>query len=147
LLEAVHFLQSAFHQGRPLSQYAPSAFPQRFIPESAKGYVYTADQRLWPDRYEFLVYRCLRNGLEAGDIFCRDSVRFRSLEDDLLDDQQWQAKDTLIEETGLGPVRLNVCRSGGRSEFQFHRSRIKPSILLLVSDQGRQCGQAYGALW
>jgi len=108
LLEAVHFLQSAFHQGRPLSQYAPSAFPQRFIPESAKGYVYTADQSLWPDRYEFLVYRCLRNGLEAGDIFCRDSVRFRSLEDDLLDDQQWQAKDTLIEETGLATLNLPI---------------------------------------
>ena len=108
LLEAVHFLQSAFHKGRPLSQYALSTFPQRFIPNSAKGYVYGADQRLWPDRYEFLIYRCLRNGLEAGDIFCRDSVRFRSLEDDLLDDQQWQAKDTLIEETGLATLNQPI---------------------------------------
>jgi hypothetical protein len=30
------------------------------------------------DRYEFLVYRLLRKRLEAGDIFSRDSIRFRS---------------------------------------------------------------------
>ena len=54
-----------------------------------------------PDRYEFLVYRQLRNGLEAGDLFCRDSVRFRSFEDDLLDDQQWANKATLLAETGV----------------------------------------------
>jgi len=54
-----------------------------------------------PDRYEFLVYRLLRNGLESGDIFCRDSVRFRSFEDDLLSEQQWKAKTELITATGL----------------------------------------------
>ena len=43
-------------------------------------------KRLLADRYEFLLYKHLRHGLEAGDIFCRDSVRFRSMEDDLLDD-------------------------------------------------------------
>ena len=48
------------------------------------------------DRYEFLVYRLLRNRLEAGDIFCRDSIRFRSFEDDLIDDLQWQQKEKLI---------------------------------------------------
>ena len=54
-----------------------------------------------PNRYEFLVYRQLRNGIESGDIFCRDSVRFRSFEDDLVDDQQWEQKETLIAATGL----------------------------------------------
>ncbi len=49
--------------------------------------------------------------------------------------------------TELVAVRLNVYRSGGRSEFQFHRSRIKPSILFLVSDQCGQCSQPYGSLW
>jgi len=96
LTEAVHFLQDAFAKGRSLSQYPPEAFPLRCLPDTAKRYLYTSDanghRRLLPDRYEFLVYRLLRNGLEAGDIFCRDSVRFRSFEDDLLDDQRWQDK-------------------------------------------------------
>ena len=47
------------------------------------------------DRYEFLVYRLLRNGLEAGDILCLDSARFRSFEDDLLDDHQWHQKENM----------------------------------------------------
>ena len=32
------------------------------------------------DRYEFMVYRQLRDGLEAGDLHCRDSARFRSFD-------------------------------------------------------------------
>jgi Tn3 transposase DDE domain len=70
-----------------------------------KRYLYAQEpagqKRLRPDRYEFLVYLLLRRRLESGDIFCRDSIRFRSFEDDLLDDQRWQAKDTLIADTGL----------------------------------------------
>jgi hypothetical protein len=53
------------------------------------------------DRYEFLIYRLLRNGLEAGEIFCRDSVRCRSFEDHLLDDGQWRQKERLLIDTGL----------------------------------------------
>lgn len=105
LIEAVHFLKDAFIKGRSLSQYLPEAFPLRFIPDAAKRYLYVQDangqRHLLPDRYEFLIYRLLRNGLEAGDVFCRDSVRFRSFEDDLLDDQMWQDKEKLIANTGL----------------------------------------------
>jgi TnpA family transposase len=54
------------------------------------------------------LYRLLRQGLEAGDIFCRDSVRFRSFEDDLLDDQSWQAKDALMVQTGLSTLRQPI---------------------------------------
>ncbi len=63
-------------------------------------------------RVEFLVYRLLRNGLEAGDIFCRDSVHFRSFEDDLIDDRQWQKKEELITITGLTILRGDIaCES------------------------------------
>lgn len=60
------------------------------------------------DRYEFLVFRLLRNQLEAGDIFCRQSIRFRSLEDDLLSDEQWQQKDALIANTSLSILKLPI---------------------------------------
>lgn len=99
------FLTTAFQKGKPLSHYPPEQFPVRGIPESLKRYLYGTDPHghkpLLPDRYEFLVYRLLRDRLEAGDIFCRDSIRYCSFEDDLLDDQQWQAKDRLLAETGL----------------------------------------------
>ena len=105
LIESVDFLKEAFRKGKSLSQYPPNTFPTRFIPANMKRYLYRQDSQgrkyLLVDRYEFLVYRLLRNGLEAGDIFCRDSVRFRSFEDDLIDDQQWQEKEKLIADTGL----------------------------------------------
>ncbi|MEI2421072.1 hypothetical protein V6O07_12430, partial [Arthrospira platensis SPKY2] len=52
-------------------------------------------------RYEFLIYRLLRNNLEAGNVFCSQSARFRSFEDDLLSDEQWADKERLIAEIGL----------------------------------------------
>jgi len=105
LLAAVHFLQTTLRTDKPLSQVAATQFPTRCIPANLKRYLYISDRRgrkrLLPDRYEFLIYRLLRQGLEAGDLFCRDSVRFRSFEDDLLDDQHWQAKEALMADTGL----------------------------------------------
>jgi hypothetical protein len=105
LLEAVHFLTTAWQQGKPLSHYPVEQFPVRCIPEPLKRSLHTTDahghKRLRPDRYEFLIYRLLRDRLEAGDIFCRESWRFRSFEDDRLDDRQWQEKDRLLVETGL----------------------------------------------
>ena len=105
LMDVIAFLQGAFRQGRSLGQYPLATFPLRFLPEASKRYLYAPDthghRHLLPDRYEFLGYRLLRNGLEAGDIFCRESVRFRSFEDDLIDDQRWQEKERLIADTGL----------------------------------------------
>ena len=124
IIEASDFLKSAFSRGRSLGQYATQSFPQRFIPDTAKRYLYephaSGQRRLRPDRYEFLVYRLLRNGLEAGDIFCRDSVRFRSFEDDLIDNDTWQDKDRLIEQTGLKslnqPIREHLAELEDRLE-------------------------------
>lgn len=112
VIEAADFLKSAFSRGRSLGQYATRSLPQHFIPDTAKRYLYEVDvsgqRRLRPDRYEFLVYRSLRNGVEAGDIFCRHSVRFRSFEDDLIDNDRWQDKDQLIEQTGLTSLKQPI---------------------------------------
>ena len=58
-------------------------------------------RQLRHDRYEFFIYRSLHNRLEAGDAFCHASIRYRSLEDDLLSDERWQQKDILIAESDL----------------------------------------------
>ena len=105
LLNAIAFLETAFRQGKSLTQYQAKQFPTQFVPRSTKRDLYEkaaqSPQRLLPNRYEFLVYRQLRNRIESGDVFCRDSVRFRSFQDDLIDDPQWQQKDALIAATGL----------------------------------------------
>ena len=107
VIEALQFLKAAAQKGRPLSQYRSDDFPIECIPAATKRYLYASNDnggQLLPDRYEFLIYRLLRNGLDSGDIFCRDSVRFRSFEDDLLSEQQWKAKAELIAATGLATL-------------------------------------------
>jgi hypothetical protein len=82
LLEAVSYLKAVLEKGKPLSQYSDDTFPTRFIKDSTKRYLYGTDsignKRLLVNRYEFLIYRL--HGIEAGDIFCRDSVRNLSLD-------------------------------------------------------------------
>ncbi len=111
VIEALQFLKAAAQKGRPLSQYRSEDFPMHCIPAVTKRYLYASKddgEQLLPDRYEFLIYRLLRNGLDSGDIFCRDSVRFRSFEDDLLSEKQWKAKVELIAATGLATLKQPI---------------------------------------
>jgi TnpA family transposase len=106
LIKGIDFLKTAFAKGKPLGQYPIQKVPAGFISSNIDRYLYVREksgqQRLIPDRYEFYVCRLLRDRLEAGDIYCRDSVRFRSFEDDLIDDKIWRdSKDELIARTGL----------------------------------------------
>lgn len=109
LLEAVAFLQELFGNGKSPRQSKPSAFPTAFIPKNLQPHLYRTEvgkkKQLDVDRYEFLVYRLLRNALEAGDVFSNDSTEFRRFEDDLISDARWQHKDDILREIGL-PVLL-----------------------------------------
>jgi TnpA family transposase len=61
--------------------------------------------------------------LEAGDFFCRDSVLFRSFEDDLIDNQQWQHKEQLIADTRLTILKQPI-REHLKSLQQMLEARI-----------------------
>lgn len=104
LLEAVRFITHTLEADHSLRQCDPETFPSRWIPVRQKRYLYTQTpaepRRLIADRYEFLAYQRARNGLQAGDIFCHQSVQFRSFEDDLLSDAQWQANADLLAASG-----------------------------------------------
>ncbi|MGC8006349.1 hypothetical protein ACP3V7_24935, partial [Salmonella enterica] len=52
-----------------------------------------------------LVYRQLRNALEAGDIYVHDSTEFRRFEDDLISDDRWKNKEVILREIG-SPILL-----------------------------------------
>ena len=116
LLRAIALLTTTFQQGQALTQVATERFPTQFIPKAVRRYLYASAVPGPPDllrsRYEFLVYRQVRQALDAGEVFCRDSVQFRSFEDDLVDDTRWQAKATLLAESGaprlLEPIQAHL---------------------------------------
>lgn len=110
LIEGLVFLRAAFAKRRSLGQYSLQDIPVGFIPTHLERYLYINEQkRIIPDRYEFFVCRLLRDRLEGGDIYCHDSIRFRSFKDDLIDDETWRHhKEKLIERTGCPILKLPV---------------------------------------
>ena len=112
-MESIRFLQTAFDKGKPLSQYPIKQLPAEFLGKRPDKHLYSQDTNdrpaFVPDRYEFQIYRQLRDRLEAGDVFCRDSIRFRSFEDDLIDSITWESqKDDLIQRSGLPVLELPI---------------------------------------
>ena len=113
LLEAVTFLKKAVQKGKSLNQIDEEEFPLSFAPDRSLQYLYQTNaeghHRVLVDRYEFLVYRRLWQALEAGHVFCRDSLRFRRLDDDLVSEEQWaREKETLIAQTGLSRLQTPI---------------------------------------
>ena len=89
---------------------ASDSLPAGVIPKTMRRYLCRqaeedGDKQVIANRYEFWIYRLMRSALEAGDLFCQDSVRFRSFEDDLIDGRQWQHKQSLTEEAGLAAFK------------------------------------------
>lgn len=112
LLAAIRFIQAAVRDKLTLRQQPAADFPLAFVPDHVKRYLYKKDaagkKQFVADRYEFLVYRMVRHALIAGDLFCHNSSRFRSLEDDLVDDARWQKKDKLLTDAGLQLLQMPV---------------------------------------
>jgi len=130
LLEAGAFLQSLLRDGKSLRQAPPADFPTGVIAKGALRYMYTAaekrkDKRLEVDRYEFLVYRQLRNALEAGNVYIRDSNDFRSFEDDLISAERWKDKDAVLREIGspvlLAPIEETLATLRAELEEKYER--------------------------
>ena len=110
LMEAVSFLRECFDKGRSLARSSFDQMPKAFIPQGVKPYLYQKDKdgnrTIHADKYEFLVYRLLRNRLEAGDIYVADSLRFRSFEEDLIPKDTWKRDQQKILQDIDAPLLL-----------------------------------------
>ncbi len=128
LLEGIVFLQGLLRHGKSPRQTTPSLFPTTLIPKTLQRYLFTKGtgkgRQLEVDRYEFLLYRLLRNALEAGDVFVRESTEFRRFEDDLISDARWQDKETVLHEIGapllLAPIQDTLRAFRETLDAKFH---------------------------
>ncbi len=130
LLNAVALLQELLRKGKSPRQAKPIDFPSSIITKALQRYMYTTSRKrknkqLDVDRYEFLVYRLLRNALEAGNVYVKDSNDFRSFEDDLINAKRWQDKETLLREIGapilLAPIQETLATFRVELEAKFKR--------------------------
>lgn len=98
LLETLAVMTEAFARGKSLPIAEVSTV---LIPARTRRYLFDTGGTIIRDRYEYLVYRLLREGLEAGDLHCRDSARFRSFDDDLVDEETFNRRAELLPRHGL----------------------------------------------
>jgi TnpA family transposase len=112
LMDAIHFLKEVLMKRKTLLKYDIEDIPQTFIQNGTKRYLYTKDdahsKRLLIDRYEFLIYHSLWHRLQSGDIFCRDSIQYRSFEDDLVDENTWVHKESMIQDFNLTKLQQPI---------------------------------------
>lgn len=105
LLETLAAMIKVFALGEPLPAGEVYA---SLIPARSKRYLFDPSGAIIRDRYEFMVYRQLRDGLEAGDLHCRDSARFRSFDDDLIDDATFDRRSELLPRYGLEAATRSI---------------------------------------
>nr|WP_257143282.1 Tn3 family transposase [Bacillus cereus] len=112
LMDAIHFLSKVFMKRKTLLKYDIEDIPQTFIQSGTKRYLYTKDdahpKRLLIDRYEFLIYHSLWHRLQSGDVFCRDSIQYGSFEDDLVDEDTWVHKESMIQDFNLTKLQQPI---------------------------------------
>lgn len=137
LLDAVLVLQDLLRSGKSRRQAKPSLFPVDVIPKSLQRYLFAdageddgdqmadGDKVLDVDRYEFLLYRLLRNALEAGNLYVKDSVESRRFEDDLISDSKAplfvgsarSAAPNLHPGPGSPPIGASTATYAERTDF------------------------------
>jgi hypothetical protein len=112
LLQAVSFLKDSLSKNKRLSQFDIKDFPQEFVPPKLRRYLYEIKdsetdgkigkvRKFSVDKYEFMIYRLLKVKLESGEVFVKESINFKSFEEDLIDNEKWKNKEQLIKSIGL----------------------------------------------
>ena len=86
------------------------------------------------NHYDSPVYRQLRDRLEAGDLFCPDSGRFRSFEDDLVDDATLENLVTLLSQAGLAEATSSI-----KDQLAVLKDVLATARLLIFRHFDRRC--------
>ena len=101
LLAGINFIKAAYKAKKLLRTFNTKEFPINFIPDKLRPYLYIKKgktKKIDHARYEFIVYQQLRKHIEAGNIFCDDSVQYKSFESDIKIKYWVQKKYKILKE-------------------------------------------------
>lgn len=107
LLNSIIKLKNSLLNGKSLKDEIYE-FDLKFISKCSIKYFYNEENKIIPDRYEFFVYKNLKNFIEAGDIYCNESILFKSFESEIISDDEWKNKDKIIESLNLGVLQKPI---------------------------------------
>ena len=60
------------------------------------------------NKYEFLLYKLLKEGFDSGTIFFTESISHKSFEDDVISRQKWENKEELIKQSDISILKKPV---------------------------------------
>ena len=88
-LRALAWMKDVFSKRQSLSAQSPAECPEGTIPKRLRPYLLILDENneatgIHGDRYEFWIYRQIRKRFGVGELYLNDSLRHRSLTDELV---------------------------------------------------------------
>jgi len=115
LIKAVAFLKEYFTKNRKERDAMTLEVPEEIIPKTLRRYLFEKEEKksgkgktingINLDKFEFLVYKQLREGLESGRIYSENSIGFRSFDRDLITPAQWRNRKQLIQNVAVPGFR------------------------------------------
>ena len=156
LVRAISVMQALLRQNKSLRQADSSKFPEAVIPLVLKKHLYVESvegaekhKTLDVDRYEFLVYRLLRNALESGDMYVNHSNEFRQFEDDLISDARWSHKDAVLAEIGQPILQSPIAETltGLRTKLEDRLVAVNQRVSDCVNAYIKVVGQGEKRRW
>ena len=107
LLKAIIFLKEIYAHKKPLSNYPFKNIPFEFIPKSQHRYIikkihdektHKKIKSIHSERYEFILYLHIESGFRSGTVTLCKSLSYRSLNDELHSQQDWdENKNSIIK--------------------------------------------------
>lgn len=117
MTKAVDFLKQHLSGNQAFRDYDYQDVPLQFFPKRLRKfltYKVQADgnhsvKKVDGDRYECMVYIQLKNGLEQGGVFIKDSHGYRALEDELIDIEYWKKhKQVILNELNMPLLSMGI---------------------------------------
>lgn len=104
LMPVINFLTTQIKTYNNIKATDKKEFMLNLIPAAIKKYIYDktdTGNQINLHRYEFMAYQQIKNSIAAGSLFVPDSSRYRSLEEDLIDESFWQNNPSILQTLGL----------------------------------------------
>ncbi len=159
LMPVISFLSTQIKEHGNIQKTDKKDFMLNLIPASIKRYVYDNTEhgkQVNLHKYEFMAYQQMKNALCDGSLFVPESNRYRSFEEDLIDESFWQDNPTILQNLGLEkltcPVEEILDKLDAETDYWLTRvnTRIKnnenPYIKLIGTGENTKWSLPYAKL-
>jgi hypothetical protein len=119
--------KNELQQGKPIT-----SIEQQLIRKSDPPYL-IEQEKVHVKRFEFYLYNQVFQMLDSGKVYVTESEQNKRLEDDLICEQDWKDKQSLIEKTGLTRLTTPIEQTLADLEMRLN-NRLKQVTDSINSD-------------